>query len=123
MALQGVLKYTNLKFMTSLVYQIAVVVFPTPDELRFRAGKRFKEMGKDVPAEAVNEMIGNYHCISKRKKSLLYWFDFFVNFFNIFSVNYVLPLTKNMHGSNELFDEVPLQGSMQQFISVSHGIA
>lgn len=63
MALQGVLKYTNLKFMTPLVYQIAVVVFPTPDELRFRAEKRFKEMGKDVPAKAVNEMIGNYHCI------------------------------------------------------------
>ncbi|KAJ8493506.1 hypothetical protein OPV22_015227 [Ensete ventricosum] len=58
--------------------KIAVVVFPTPDEHRFRSEKRFKEMGKDVPAEAVNEMI----------------------------VNYALPLTKNMHGSNELFDEV-----------------
>nr|XP_018679603.1 PREDICTED: heterogeneous nuclear ribonucleoprotein U-like protein 1 isoform X1 [Musa acuminata subsp. malaccensis] len=69
----------NRKLKTFVNYRkIAVVVFPTPDELRFRAEKRFKEMGKDVPAKAVNEMI----------------------------VNYVLPLTKNMHGSNELFDEV-----------------
>ncbi|URD73105.1 heterogeneous nuclear ribonucleoprotein U-like protein [Musa troglodytarum] len=69
----------NRKLKTFVNYRkIAVVVFPTPDELRFRAKKRFKEMGKDVPAEAVTEMI----------------------------VNYVLPLTKNMHGSNELFDEV-----------------
>ncbi|XP_010922010.1 uncharacterized protein [Elaeis guineensis] len=58
--------------------KIAVVVFPSPNDLRFRAEKRFKEMGKEVPAEAVNEMIANY----------------------------VLPMTKNMHGSNELFDEV-----------------
>lgn len=38
--------------------QIAVVVFPKPDELKFRAEKRFNEMGKEVPAEAVNEMLG-----------------------------------------------------------------
>lgn len=58
--------------------KVAVVVFPPPNDLRVRAQKRFKEMGKEVPAEAVNEMIANY----------------------------VLPMTKNMHGSNELFDEV-----------------
>lgn len=40
------------------MYQIAVVIFPKPNELKFRAEKRFKEMGKDVPAEAVNEMLG-----------------------------------------------------------------
>lgn len=38
--------------------QIAVVLFPKPEELKFRAEKRFKEMGKEVPADAVNEMIG-----------------------------------------------------------------
>lgn len=38
--------------------QIAVVVFPEPEELKARAVKRFKEMGKEVPAEAVNEMLG-----------------------------------------------------------------
>ncbi|MQL80123.1 hypothetical protein Taro_012542 [Colocasia esculenta] len=37
--------------------KIAVVVFPTPDELKSRADRRFKEMGKEVPAEAVNEML------------------------------------------------------------------
>jgi heterogeneous nuclear ribonucleoprotein U-like protein 1 len=40
--------------------QIAVVVFPLPSELNSRAAKRFKEMGKDVPAEAVNQMTGIY---------------------------------------------------------------
>lgn len=40
------------------MFQIAVVTFPKPDELKFRAEKRFKEMGKEVPAEAVNEMLG-----------------------------------------------------------------
>lgn len=38
--------------------QIAVVVFPKPEELKLRSEKRFKEMGKDVPAEAVNNMLG-----------------------------------------------------------------
>jgi heterogeneous nuclear ribonucleoprotein U-like protein 1 len=51
----------------------AVVVFPSPSELKVRAAKRFKEMGKDVPADAVNEMTGiqpnpsllsrNVHCL------------------------------------------------------------
>lgn len=38
--------------------QIAVVMFPLPSELNSRAAKRFKEMGKDVPAEAVDQMTG-----------------------------------------------------------------
>lgn len=38
--------------------QIAVVVFPEPEEIKARASKRFIEMGKEVPAEAVNEMLG-----------------------------------------------------------------
>ncbi|XP_077243305.1 uncharacterized protein LOC143883870 [Tasmannia lanceolata] len=58
--------------------KIAVVVFPTPDELKFRAEKRFKEMGKEVPADAVNEMLANY----------------------------VLPMSKDMPGADEFFDEV-----------------
>ena len=40
------------------MYQIAVVIFPLPSELNSRAAKRFKEMGKDVPAEAVDQMTG-----------------------------------------------------------------
>ncbi|KAF8391424.1 hypothetical protein HHK36_023729 [Tetracentron sinense] len=58
--------------------KIAVVVFPKPDELKLRAEKRSKEMGKEVPAEAVNEMLANY----------------------------VLPMSKDMPGSDEYFDQV-----------------
>lgn len=36
------------------------MVIPTAEELKSRAEKRFKEMGKQVPAEAVNEMLGNF---------------------------------------------------------------
>jgi len=39
-------------------FQIAVVVFPTPEELKIRSDKRFTEMGKEVPLDAVNKMIG-----------------------------------------------------------------
>ncbi|KAI5010065.1 hypothetical protein ZWY2020_012202 [Hordeum vulgare] len=59
-------------------YKIAVVVFPSPNELNSRAAKRSKEMGKDVPAEAVDQM----------------------------TANFVLPLSKDMPGSKEPFDEV-----------------
>lgn len=38
--------------------QVAVVIVPTPEELKLRGEKRFKEMGKEVPAEAVNQMLG-----------------------------------------------------------------
>ncbi|KAH9290196.1 hypothetical protein KI387_034313 [Taxus chinensis] len=58
--------------------KIAVVIFPSPQELKVRAKKRFKEMGKEVPPEAVNEMLANY----------------------------VLPTSKDMRGSDEAFDEV-----------------
>uniref|UniRef100_A0A0C9QUZ4 TSA: Wollemia nobilis Ref_Wollemi_Transcript_7737_2930 transcribed RNA sequence n=1 Tax=Wollemia nobilis TaxID=56998 RepID=A0A0C9QUZ4_9CONI len=58
--------------------KIAVVIFPPPQELKIRAKKRFKEMGKEVPPEAVNEMLANY----------------------------VLPTSKDMQGSDEFFDEV-----------------
>ncbi|KAL5730634.1 hypothetical protein ACHQM5_003434 [Ranunculus cassubicifolius] len=61
-----------------LYQKIAVVVFSTPDMLKFRSEKRFKEMGKDVPAEAVNEMLANY----------------------------VLPTSKDMLNSDEQFDQV-----------------
>ncbi|OVA14433.1 SPla/RYanodine receptor subgroup [Macleaya cordata] len=59
-------------------HKIAVVIFPKPDELKLRAEKRFAEMGKEVPAEAVNEMLANY----------------------------VLPMSKDMPGSDEVFDQV-----------------
>ncbi|KAH9623113.1 hypothetical protein KSS87_013692 [Heliosperma pusillum] len=59
-------------------HKIAVVVFPRADELKLRAEKRFKEMGKDVPPEAVNEMLANF----------------------------VLPMSKDMHGTDEYFDKV-----------------
>lgn len=39
-------------------FQIAVVVFPKPEDLKFRSIKRFQEMGKEVPADAVNNMLG-----------------------------------------------------------------
>ncbi|KAK1280829.1 hypothetical protein QJS04_geneDACA003170 [Acorus gramineus] len=58
--------------------KIALVIFPTPDELKFRARKRFTEMGKEVPAEAVNEMLANY----------------------------AIPTSKDIPGSDELFDQV-----------------
>uniref|UniRef100_A0A1D1ZDK4 Heterogeneous nuclear ribonucleoprotein U-like protein 1 n=1 Tax=Anthurium amnicola TaxID=1678845 RepID=A0A1D1ZDK4_9ARAE len=58
--------------------KVAVVIFPMPDELKFRADKRFKEMGKEVPAEAVNEMLAHY----------------------------VLPVSRDMPRADELFDQV-----------------
>ncbi|CAK9144092.1 unnamed protein product [Ilex paraguariensis] len=58
--------------------KIAVVIFPKPEELKFRAHKRFQEMGKEVPPEAVNEMLANY----------------------------VLPMSKDMPGADEYFDQV-----------------
>ncbi|CAL5409752.1 unnamed protein product [Camellia sinensis] len=57
--------------------KIAVVVFPKPEELKSRADKRFKEMGKEVPADAVNEMLANY----------------------------ALPMSKDMPRADEYFDQ------------------
>jgi len=39
-------------------FKIAVVVFPKPEELKIRSDKRFAEMGKEVPLDALNKMIG-----------------------------------------------------------------
>ncbi|VFQ89547.1 unnamed protein product [Cuscuta campestris] len=58
--------------------KIAVVIFPTPRELKFRADKRFKEMGKEVPDEAVNEMLANFS----------------------------LPMSRDMPHTDEHFDQV-----------------
>ncbi|KAJ9566562.1 hypothetical protein OSB04_002528 [Centaurea solstitialis] len=58
--------------------KIAVVVFPWPEDLKARSEKRFREMGKEVPAEAVNEMLENF----------------------------VLPKSKDMPGTDEYFDQV-----------------
>ncbi|KAK4421260.1 Heterogeneous nuclear ribonucleoprotein U-like protein 1 [Sesamum alatum] len=58
--------------------KIAVVVFPTAEELKLRADRRFKEMGKEVPAEAVNQMLANY----------------------------TLPMSKDMPRTDEYFDQV-----------------
>lgn len=91
------------------LYQIAVVVFPRAEELKFRADKRFKEMGKEVPAEAVNEMLGILmHNISTH---LLVSFCFVVvllwHFDNVnFAANYTLPMSKEMHFTDEYFDQV-----------------
>lgn len=38
--------------------QVAVVVFTAPEEFKVRSNKRFQEMGKEVPAKAVNDMLG-----------------------------------------------------------------
>lgn len=35
-----------------------MVVFPQPGELMLHSKKRFEEMGKEVPADAVNNMLG-----------------------------------------------------------------
>ncbi|XP_058749845.1 uncharacterized protein LOC131622832 [Vicia villosa] len=58
--------------------KIAVVVFPKPEELKRRSEKRFKEMGKEVPVDALNNMIANY----------------------------VLPKSKDFPYSDENFDQV-----------------
>jgi hypothetical protein len=50
----------NMPFVTFIFSDCRrpVVVFPRPEELKVRSDKRFKEMGKEVPADAVNEMLG-----------------------------------------------------------------
>ncbi|KAK9068907.1 hypothetical protein SSX86_013023 [Deinandra increscens subsp. villosa] len=58
--------------------KIAVVAFPRPEDLKARSEKRSRELGKEVPAEAINEMIANF----------------------------VLPKSKYMPGSYECFDQV-----------------
>lgn len=41
------------------------MVFPGPEELKLRSFKRFQEMGKEVPADALNNMIGKLLKASK----------------------------------------------------------
>ncbi|PWA78639.1 hypothetical protein CTI12_AA214840 [Artemisia annua] len=58
--------------------KIAVVSFPRPEDLKARSEKRLRETGKDVPVDAVNEMLANF----------------------------VLPKSKDMPGTDEYFDQV-----------------
>ncbi|KAL2341957.1 hypothetical protein Fmac_009897 [Flemingia macrophylla] len=73
-------------------HKIAVVVFPKPEDLKIRSAKRFTEMGKEVPSDAVNKMIANY----------------------------VLPKSKDMPYSDEFFDQVMFvelnRGKSQQYL-------
>ncbi|CAK7350718.1 unnamed protein product [Dovyalis caffra] len=74
--------------------KIAVVVFPKPEELKFRADKRFKEMGTEVPFDAVSNMLANY----------------------------VLPTSKDMPGSDELFDQVNIWESQKHLEEMKHAL-
>ncbi|XP_078437240.1 uncharacterized protein LOC144707863 isoform X2 [Wolffia australiana] len=58
--------------------KVAVVIFPTFAELKSRSDRRAREMGKEVPAEAVNEMIANF----------------------------VLPVSRDMPHADEPFDQI-----------------
>nr|GMD83137.1 heterogeneous nuclear ribonucleoprotein U-like protein 1 [Ipomoea batatas] len=58
--------------------KVAVVVFPALEEFKSRVVKRYRELGKEIPAGVINEALGNF----------------------------VLPMSKDMHGADEHFDEV-----------------
>ncbi|XP_061988621.1 uncharacterized protein LOC133707098 [Rosa rugosa] len=62
----------------NLFKQIAVVVFPSPEEVKTRLLKRFEDFGSLGPADILNEMLANF----------------------------ALPVTKDVPCSDELFDEV-----------------
>ncbi|KAK6268858.1 hypothetical protein QUC31_013018 [Theobroma cacao] len=72
--------------------KIAVVVFPKPEELNLRIAKKLEGTGTGLPADEVNNMLAKY----------------------------TLPLTKNMPGSDELFDEVKFveldRGESQRYL-------
>ncbi|XP_017978350.1 PREDICTED: heterogeneous nuclear ribonucleoprotein U-like protein 1 [Theobroma cacao] len=72
--------------------KIAVVVFPKPEELNLRIAKKLEGTGTGLPADEVNNMLAKY----------------------------TLPLTKNMPGSDELFDEVKFveldRGETQRYL-------
>jgi heterogeneous nuclear ribonucleoprotein U-like protein 1 len=118
--ISGVVKLTNaiVVWLVFCMEQIAVVVFPLPSELNSRAAKRFKEMGKDVPAEAVNQMTGIYlagllfsifnHDICRLVGGFFFYLHLLVtNLLNVpLAVNFILPQSKDMPGSKEPFDEV-----------------
>lgn len=81
---------TGLVHKYSHMQQTAVVMFPTPSELKSRAAKRFNEMGKEIPAEAVNEMTGtwtytHYHLTCSLSSS----------FFSHYLYIHYLPVTLN----------------------------
>ncbi|KAK2977111.1 hypothetical protein RJ640_017635 [Escallonia rubra] len=79
--------------------KIAVVIFPKAEELRLRSEKRFREMGKEVPAEAVNEMLGN-------QLNLMILSVFCVLTCSLpVTANYALPLSKDMPRTDEYFDQ------------------
>lgn len=101
------------------LFQIAVVVFPKPDELKIRSDKRFTEMGKEVPPDAVNKMIGTvsffffFHFLYMLSDG--FKFIIFLNLqssnglfilFMVVAANYVLPKSKDMPRSDEFFDQV-----------------
>ncbi|KAI3768105.1 hypothetical protein L2E82_18537 [Cichorium intybus] len=71
------------------------VVFPRPEELKARSEKRFGEMGKEVPGEAVNEMLANFD----------------------------LPKSKDMPRTDDYFDQVLIVGSLHQVDSTAFRIA
>ncbi|XP_062026473.1 uncharacterized protein LOC133742809 [Rosa rugosa] len=62
----------------NLFKKIAVVVFPSPEEVKARLLQRFDDLGFLVHAEIMNELLGNF----------------------------VLPVSKDVPCSDELFDEV-----------------
>ncbi|KAK6264813.1 hypothetical protein SCA6_020247 [Theobroma cacao] len=72
--------------------KIAVVVFPKPEELNLRIAKKLEGTGTGLRADEVNNMLAKY----------------------------TLTLTKNMPGSDELFDEVKFveldRGETQRYL-------
>ncbi|KAI3763713.1 hypothetical protein L2E82_13707 [Cichorium intybus] len=71
------------------------VVFPRPEELKARNEKRFGEMGKEVPGEALNEMLANFD----------------------------LPKSKDMPRTDDYFDQVLIVGSLHLVDSTAFRIA
>ncbi|TKY71624.1 Heterogeneous nuclear ribonucleoprotein U protein 1 [Spatholobus suberectus] len=111
--------------------KIAVVVFPKPEELKIRSDKRFTEMGKEVPPDAVNKMIGVINFFFLFLYLLSAGFKFIISlnlqssyglFILIMAVaaNYVLPKSKDMPHSDEYFDQVMFvelnQGESQKYL-------
>ncbi|KAK3014594.1 hypothetical protein RJ639_009827 [Escallonia herrerae] len=79
--------------------KIAVVIFPKAEDLRLRSDKRLREMGKEVPAEAVNEMLGN-------QLNLMILSIFCILTCSLpVTANYALPLSKDMPRTDEYFDQ------------------
>ncbi|KAK4858719.1 hypothetical protein QYF36_020933 [Acer negundo] len=73
--------------------KIYVVVLPKPEELKICSNKISNEMGKEVAADAVNNML------------VLIIYAFIIARLMFLVANYVLPVSKDMPGSDELFDK------------------